>query len=467
MATKRNMQPHKTSMPEQKPEIRNSNFDEVALGYTAEMAVNEAKRCLECKNRPCVEGCPVGVEIPDFVAAIAKGEFQEAYGIIMRTNSLPAICGRVCPQETQCESKCVRGVKNEPVAIGRLERFAADHAMAIEQAAKEKAVSNGRKVAMIGAGPASLTCAGELTDLGYEVTIFEAFHRPGGVLTYGIPEFRLPKAIVAKEIAGLEKRGVKIETNVVVGRSILVNELFDKENFEAVFVATGAGLPTFMDLPGENLNGVYSANEFLTRINLMRAYDDNYDTPVIKAKSVAVIGGGNVAMDAARCAKRLGADVKIVYRRSMEEMPARSEEIHHAMEEGIEFHLLTAPVKILGNDEGWVTGLVCRRMKLGEPDESGRRKPMEIKDSEFVIDVDGIIVAIGNTSNPIIMNTTPGLDVNKWGNIIADEKSGATSLPGVFAGGDTVTGAATVILAMGAGKAAAAGIDKFIKEKYN
>ncbi|MDR1617246.1 MAG: NADPH-dependent glutamate synthase [Syntrophomonadaceae bacterium] len=467
MANKRNMQPHKTQMPEQKPEIRNSNFAEVAWGYTAEMAVNEAKRCLECKKRPCVEGCPVGVEIPDFVAAIAKEDFQAAYDIIIRTNALPAVCGRVCPQETQCESKCVRGIKNEPVAIGRLERFAADYAMSTEQKGREKAASNGRKVAMIGAGPASLTCAGELAELGYEVTIFEAFHRPGGVLIYGIPEFRLPKEIVAKEIEGLEKRGVKIETNVVVGRSILVNELFDKENFEAVFVATGAGLPTFMNLSGENLNGVYSANEFLTRINLMKAYDDAYDTPVVKAKSVAVIGGGNVAMDAARCAKRLGADVRIVYRRSMEEMPARNEEIHHAMEEGIEFHLLTAPTEILGNDEGWITGLACRRMKLGEPDESGRRKPVEIQGSEFVIDTDCMIVAIGNTSNPIIMNTTPGLDVNKWGNIVADEKSGATSLPGVFAGGDIVTGAATVILAMGAGKAAAAGIDKFIKEKHN
>ncbi len=468
MAVKRNMQNEKTPMPEQAPEIRRGNFSEVALGYTQNMAKAEAARCLSCKHRPCVDGCPVGVPIPEFVGQIAQGDFAGAYDTILSTNALPAVCGRVCPQETQCEALCVRGVKGEPVAIGRLERFAADHAMsaqADERNAPAGVAPNGHKVAVIGAGPAGLTCAGELAGKGYDVTIFEAFHKPGGVLVYGIPEFRLPKSIVAKEIAGLEARGVKIVRNVIAGRSVLIEELMREEGFEAVFIGTGAGLPTFMNLPGENLNGVYSANEFLTRINLMRAYDGTYDTPIQRAKSVAVIGGGNVAMDAARCALRLGSKVSIVYRRSLDEMPARREEIHHAMEEGIEFELLTAPQEILGDETGWVRGMVCRRMELGEPDASGRRRPVEIPGSDFTLDVDCVIVAIGTSPNPIVTNTTQGLEANKWGCIVADEKDGATSLPGVFAGGDIVTGAATVILAMGAGKAAAQGIDEYVQGK--
>lgn len=459
------MQAAKTLMPEQDPRERCMNFSEVALGYTAEMAINEAKRCLECKNRSCVDGCPVGVDIPEFIASIAQGDFDAAYEIILKTNALPAVCGRVCPQETQCEAKCLRGVKHEPVAVGRLERFAADWAMAKQSHQPLAVPPNGFKVAVIGAGPAGLTCARDLASQGYEVTVFEAFHQPGGVLVYGIPEFRLPKAIVAKEIAGLQAQGVNIVPNVIAGRSVVIQELLEEEGYQAVFIATGAGLPTFMDVPGENFNGVYSANEFLTRINLMKAYDEAYDTPIFKAKSVAVIGGGNVAMDAARCAKRLGADVTIVYRRSMEEMPARREEIHHAQEEGIAFELLTAPQAVLGNEAGWVTGLVCRRMELGEPDESGRRRPVEIPGSDFTLDVDSVIVAIGTSPNPIIKDTTPGLEVNRWGCIVADGKNGATSLAGVYAGGDIVTGAATVILAMGAGKAAAAGIHQYIQER--
>ena len=465
MAIKRNMQQEKTPMPEQDAAIRSGNYQEVALGYTPEMALSEAARCLNCKNRPCVAGCPVGVNIPDFIAQIAQGDFDGAYDTILTTNALPAICGRVCPQENQCEKLCVRGMKGEPVAIGRLERFAADTAMAKEREPAAPPPPNGKKVAVVGAGPAGLTCAGELAGKGYDVTIFEAFHKPGGVLVYGIPEFRLPMGIVAKEIAALEARGVRIECNVIAGRSVLLHELLEDEGFDAVFLGTGAGLPSFMNIPGENCIGVYSANEFLTRINLMRAYDDAYDTPVRKGKSVAVIGGGNVAMDAARCAKRLGADVTIVYRRSLDEMPARREEIHHAQEEGILFAMLNAPLEVLGDENGAVRGLVCRRMELGEPDASGRRRPVEIRGSDYILDVDVVISAIGTSPNPIIANTTPGLAVNKWGCIVADEQNGATSIQGVYAGGDTVTGAATVILAMGAGKAAAQGIDEYLAGK--
>ncbi|MEG2570657.1 MAG: NADPH-dependent glutamate synthase [Clostridia bacterium] len=461
-----NMSATRVPMPEQDPNIRNKNFDEVSLGYTEEQAMEEASRCIGCKNRPCVSGCPVGVPIPEFIAKIAAGDFRAAINIIKETNALPAVCGRVCPQESQCERHCVRGIKGEPVAIGRLERFAADWAMKNANEMADEHVSNGHKVAVVGAGPAGLTCAGELARRGYDVTIYEAFHTAGGVLVYGIPEFRLPKAIVAKEIAALGDVGVKIVKNFIIGRTATVDDLFE-DGFEAVFVGSGAGLPSFMNVPGENLNGVYSANEFLTRINLMKAYDKNYDTPMKPYKNVAVIGGGNVAMDAARSAKRLGAEnVYIVYRRGEAELPARLEEIHHAKEEGIIFKLLTAPVEVYGSDNGWVTGLKCTEMQLGEPDSSGRRRPVTIEGSEFDIPLDCIIVAIGTSPNPLIHTTTPGLDTNKWGCIIVEsEETGKTTKNGVFAGGDAVTGAATVILAMGAGKGAADAIDEFIKSK--
>ena len=457
-----NMSLTKVPMPEQEPNVRNKNFEEVAIGYTPEMAIEEATRCLNCKHKPCVNGCPVNVRIPEFVEQVAAGEFEKAYEIITSTNGLPAVCGRVCPQESQCEGNCVRGIKGEPVAIGRLERFCADYHMANSLAAPEKPVSNGRKVAVIGAGPSGLTCAGDLAKKGYQVTIFEAFHKAGGVLVYGIPEFRLPKDIVQKEISNLKEMGVDIETNVVIGKTLTVDELFDEMNFDAVYIGSGAGLPHFMGIEGESLNGVYSANEFLTRINLMKGYKfPEYDTPVYVGKNVAVLGGGNVAMDAARSAKRLGAEnVYIVYRRGKEELPARAEEVFHAEEEGIEFKLLQNPTKILGNEDGWVNGMEVIKMELGEPDDSGRRRPVPIEGSEEVIDVDTVVVAIGQTPNPLIRKTTKGLDTNKRGCIIADEETGKTSKDHVYAGGDVVTGAATVILAMGAGKAAAAAIDE-------
>ena len=460
-----NMRMDKNPMPEQAPEVRNHNFKEVALGYTAEQAMDEAERCLHCKNKPCVSGCPVGVDIPGFIAEVAKGDFAAAYEVLSRDTSLPAICGRVCPQESQCEQKCVRGIKGESVAIGRLERFVADWKMAQGEEEIRSPASNGRKVAVIGSGPSGLACAGDLAKRGYAVTVFEALHAAGGVLVYGIPEFRLPKDIVRREIAGLEKLGVKVETNMVIGKVTSIQELMEEYGFEAVFIGTGAGLPKFMRIPGENLKGVFSANEFLTRTNLMKAYQDGSATPVMKAKRVAVVGGGNVAMDAARCAKRLGADVTIVYRRSEKELPARAEEVEHAKEEGIVFKLLNNPVRILGDDKFNVTGIECIQMTLGEPDESGRRRPVEKPGSEFTIDVDCVIMAIGTSPNPLIKSTTEGLKTESWGGIIVDEATGATSIPGVYAGGDAVTGAATVILAMGAGKTAAAAIDTYLKNK--
>ena len=460
-----NMAPNKIPMPEQAPDVRNKNYLEVALGYSEEQAVEEATRCINCKNKPCMNGCPVGVQIPDFISKIAEGKFAEAYEIITQTNSLPAVCGRVCPQETQCESKCVRGIKNEPVAIGRLERFAADYYLNHSERKTPDIKKNGHKVAIIGSGPAGLTCAGDLAKLGYDVTIFEAFHAAGGVLVYGIPEFRLPKAIVAQEVEGLKKLGVKIETNTVIGKTFSIDDLFEA-GFEAIFIGSGAGLPMFMNIEGENLNGVYSANEYLTRINLMKAYKEGYDTPISKNSSVAVVGGGNVAMDAARCAKRMGAEnVYIVYRRSEEEMPARREEIHHAKEEGIIFKFLNNPLRIIGDENGQVTGMECIQMELGEPDASGRRRPVPVKDSNFILDVDAVIMSIGTSPNPLIRTTTPGLEANKWGCIVADEATGATSREGVYAGGDAVTGAATVILAMGAGKDAAKAMDEYLKNK--
>lgn len=468
-----NMSPKKNPMPSQAPEIRNRNFDEVALGYTPEQAIDEAKRCLNCKNKPCVSGCPVKVYIPDFIAKVAEGEFEQAYEIIAQSSSLPAVCGRVCPQENQCEGKCVRGIKGEPVAIGRLERFVADHHNSTSTKTPERCTSNGHKVAVIGSGPAGLACAGDLAKLGYEVTVFEALHLAGGVLVYGIPEFRLPKSIVRKEIEGLSALGVKIETNTVVGKTVSIDELMEEYGFEAIFIGTGAGLPKFMGIPGENLKGVYSANEFLTRINLMKAYREDSDTPVMRAKKVAVVGGGNVAMDAARCAKRLGAEVYIVYRRSMAELPARREETEHAEEEGIIFRTLCNPVEIIGYNNpddrrdaknGTVCGMRCVEMELGEPDASGRRRPVEKQGSEFLLDVDCVIMALGTSPNPLIKSTTEGLETQSWGGIIADE-TGLTSRKGIYAGGDAVTGAATVILAMGAGKNAAAAIDEYIKSK--
>ena len=459
-----NMSLKKVKMPEQEPGIRNKNFFEVALGYSEKMAMEEAQRCLQCKNKPCMQGCPVNVNIPDFIKLVAEGKFEEAYDRVRDTNSLPAICGRVCPQETQCEQFCVRAKKGEPVAIGRLERFVADWHMANGSNAAKIAVKNNRKVAVIGSGPAGLTCAGDLAKMGYDVTIFEAFHTPGGVLMYGIPEFRLPKALVQKEIDTVKQLGVEIRTNMVVGKVLSLDELFE-EGFEAIFIGTGAGLPNFMGIPGENLNGVYSANEFLTRINLMKAYKfPESDTPVKVGRNVAVVGGGNVAMDAARCAKRLGAEnVYIVYRRSEAEMPARVEEVHHAKEEGIIFKLLTNPTRILGTDDGWVKGMECVEMELGEPDSSGRRRPVAKPGSEHIIDVETVVVAIGQSPNPLIKSTTPGLKTEKWGGIIVEEETGATSRKGVYAGGDAVTGAATVILAMGAGKKAARAIDEYLR----
>jgi len=460
-----NMSPYKVKMPEQQPDIRNKNFLEVALGYTPEMAQEEAQRCLQCKHKPCVAGCPVNVKIPEFINLVAKGEFEKAYEKITETNSLPAICGRVCPQETQCEKLCVRGIKGEPVGIGRLERFVADWFMQNGKPQSKQIDKNGIKVAVIGSGPAGLTCAGDLVNMGYDVTIFEAFHTPGGVLMYGIPEFRLPKTLVQKEIDNLKQLGVEIKTNMVIGKVLSLEEL-KEEGYKAIFIGTGAGLPNFMGIPGENLNGVYSSNEFLTRINLMKAYlFPKYDTPVKVGKNVAVVGGGNVAMDAARSAKRLGAEnVYIVYRRSEKELPARLEEIHHAKEEGIIFKLLTNPVKIIGTDDGWVKGMECVEMELGEPDSSGRRRPIVKKGSEHIIDVDTVIIAIGQSPNPLITTTTEGLDTHDWGGIIVEEDTGATSKEGVYAGGDAVTGAATVILAMGAGKTAAKAIDEYLKK---
>lgn len=461
-----NMNPKKCPMPEQEPNVRNKNFAEVAMGYTAEMAIEEAQRCLNCKNKPCVSGCPVGVQIPDFIALVTEGKFGEAAAKIKETSSLPAVCGRVCPQENQCECKCVRGIKGEAVAIGRLERFAADWAMQNITETPEKPEPNGHKVAIVGAGPAGLTCAGDLARKGYAVTVFEALHTAGGVLMYGIPEFRLPKAIVQKEIDTLKALGVEFVLNFVVGRSETIDDLM-ADGYEAVFVGSGAGLPTFMNVPGENYNGVYSANEYLTRVNLMKAYQENAATPIQHAKKVAVVGGGNVAMDAARSAKRMGAEeVYIVYRRGEEELPARLEEIHHAKEEGIIFKFLTAPLEVLGDPETYmVTGMRCQEMQLGEPDASGRRRPIPVEGSEFTLDLDCVIVSIGTSPNPLIRKTTPGLDTNKRGCIVADEEHGITSKDGVFAGGDAVTGAATVILAMGAGKKAAAAMDEYIQNK--
>ena len=463
-----NMSPNKTPVTEQDPKVRARNFKEVTLGYTAEEAMLEASRCLNCKNRPCTTGCPVGVKIPDFVAKVAEGKFEEAYAIIKSTNSLPAVTGRVCPQERQCESKCVRGVKGEPVAIGRLERFCADYVREnCSSASIEKPVSNGHKVAVVGAGPSGLTCAGDLAKLGYDVSVFEAFHTAGGVLMYGIPEFRLPKAIVSHEIDGLKELGVDIETNMVIGKVLSIDELLER-GFEAIFVGSGAGLPRFMGIEGEGLVGVYSANEYLTRINLMKAYLDDHDTPIKRSRSVAVCGGGNVAMDAARSAMRLGAEhVYIIYRRSLDEMPARKEEVHHAMEEGIEFLVLNNPVKIDGDENGNVCGMTCIKMELGEPDESGRRSPVAVEGSEYELDVDTVIMAIGTSPNPLIRSTTPGLEANKRGCLVVDEDSMRTSKDAVYAGGDAVTGAATVILAMGAGKKAAAHIDEYLKQKNN
>lgn len=460
-----NMQMNKTEMPAQQPHIRNKNFDEVALGYTEEMAVNEAKRCLHCKNKPCVSKCPVNVRIPEFIASVAEGEFAKAYEIIKSTNSLPAVCGRVCPQEKQCESKCVRGIKGEPVGIGRLERFVADWYIKHGTEKPEKPETNGHRVAVVGSGPAGLTCAGDLVKMGYEVTVFEAFHDYGGVLIYGIPEFRLPKDIVRREVELLMEQGVIFNKDMVIGKVLSVDELFE-QGYEAVFVGTGAGLPRFMGIPGESCVGVYSANEFLTRINLMKAYKPDYDTPIIQPKNVAVVGGGNVTMDAARCAKRLGAEnVYVVYRRSEEEMPARLEEIHHAKEEGIIFKLLSNPVEILGDENGVVKGMKCIEMELGEPDDSGRRSPIPRPGSEFELEVDCIVMAIGNSPNPLIRSTTKGVESNKRGCLVVDENTLMTTREGVFAGGDAVTGAATVILAMGAGKQAAKSINEYVNSK--
>ncbi len=460
-----NMSLTKVKMPEQEPDIRNKNFKEVALGYDENMAIEEAQRCLNCKHKPCVSGCPVNVKIPEFIQLVAEGKFEDAYNKIRETNSLPAVCGRVCPQESQCEMLCVRTKKGESVGIGRLERFVADWYMQNVKASVNKPESNGIKVAVVGSGPAGLTCAGDLAKMGYEVTIFEAFHVPGGVLMYGIPEFRLPKTLVQQEIQTVKDLGVDVQTNMVIGRVLSVDDL-KAEGYKAIFIGSGAGLPSFMGIPGENYNGVYSANEFLTRINLMGAYKfPSTDTPVFVGKNVAVVGGGNVAMDAARSAKRLGAEnVYIIYRRSEAEMPARLEEVHHAKEEGIIFKVLTNPKKVLGTEDGWVKGMECVEMELGEPDKSGRRRPVEKKGSEHVVDLETVIIAIGQSPNPLISSTTPGLDIQSWGGIIVEEETGATSKSGVYAGGDAVTGAATVILAMGAGKKAAEAIDNFIRQ---
>ena len=471
-----NMDPKKCPMPTQDPNVRNKNFEEVALGYTEEMAVNEAKRCIHCKNKPCQTGCPVGIDIPEFIGHVAEGDFEAAYQVIARSSSLPAVCGRVCPQESQCEKYCVRGIKGEPVGIGRLERFVADWAFANpEQAAaaleeyrsgSECATGHdlsGKRVAVVGSGPASLTCAGELAKCHAEVTVFEALHRVGGVLTYGIPEFRLPKDLVAKEVSAIADLGVSFEVNALVGKLYDIDELMGEMGFDAVFVGTGAGLPSYLGIEGEGLNGSMVASELLTRVNLMKAYKfPEYATPVYAGKKCVVVGGGNVAMDAARTARRLGAEVTIVYRRGKEEMPARAEEIHHAEQEGIAFQMLTNPVRVLGNEEGWVSGLECVRMELGEPDASGRRRPMEIAGSNFVIDIDMLVIAVGSKSNPLIADTTPGLETTPRHLIVADDETCMTSIPGVFAGGDAVIGAATVILAMGAGKRAAKGIAEYL-----
>ena len=462
-----NMSLTKTPIAEQEPKVRARNFKEVTLGYTPEQAIEEAQRCLNCKHKPCMTGCPVSVRIPEFIAKVAEGKFEEAYAIIKTTNALPAVCGRVCPQETQCEGKCIRGLKGEAVSIGKLERFVADWAKENGIKPVPAAQKNGHKVAVIGSGPSGLTCAGDLAKMGYDVTIFEALHKAGGVLVYGIPEFRLPKdKVVAAEVENVKSLGVKIETNVIIGKSVTIDELLKDEGFEAVFIGSGAGLPMFMGIPGEQANGVFSANEYLTRNNLMKAFREDYDTPIAHGKKVAVVGGGNVAMDAARTALRLGAEVHIIYRRSEAELPARKEEVHHAKEEGVQFDLLCNPVEILTDDKDWVTGIKCIRMELGEPDASGRRRPVEIPGSEFTIDVDTVIMSLGTSPNPLISSTTIGLDVNKRKCIIADEEFGKTSKEGVYAGGDAVTGAATVILAMGAGKAGARGIDEYIKSKY-
>ncbi len=456
----------KVPVREQDAKVRAANFEEVCLGYNKEEAMEEANRCINCKNAQCIKGCPVAINIPGFIEKVKEGDIEAAYQVISESSALPAVCGRVCPQESQCEGKCIRGIKGEPVSIGKLERFAADWATenGIKPAgAKEM---NGKKVAVIGSGPAGLTCAGDLAKMGYEVTIFEALHEAGGVLVYGIPEFRLPKEeVVAKEIENVKSLGVKIETNVVVGKSVTIDELMEEEGFDAVFIGSGAGLPKFMGIPGEQANGVFSANEYLTRSNLMKAFDENAATPIMRGKKVAVVGGGNVAMDAARTALRLGAEVHIVYRRSEEELPARVEEVHHAKEEGIIFDLLTNPVEILADENGWVCGMKCVKMELGEPDESGRRRPVVKPDSEFVIEVDTVIMSLGTSPNPLISSTTSGLETNKWKCIVADEEFGKTTKEGVYAGGDAVTGAATVILAMGAGKAGAKGIDEYLKNR--
>lgn len=456
----------KVPVREQEPQVRAANFEEVCLGYNKEEAMAEAERCLNCKNAKCIAGCPVAIDIPAFIEEVKKGEIEEAARVIAKASALPAVCGRVCPQETQCEGQCIRGIKGEPVSIGKLERFVADwsreHGFVPE--APEK--TNGKKVAVIGSGPCGLTCAGDLAKLGYEVTIFEALHEPGGVLTYGIPEFRLPKeGVVQPEIENVKKLGVKLETNVIIGKSVTIDELMEEEGFQAVFIGSGAGLPKFMGIPGENANGVFSANEYLTRSNLMKAFRDDYDTPLMIGKKVVVVGGGNVAMDAARTALRLGAEVHIVYRRSEKELPARAEEVHHAKEEGIRFNLLTNPVEILTDENGWVNGIICRRMELGEPDESGRRRPVEKAGSDFRIDADTVIMALGTSPNPLISATTEGLSVNRWKCIIADEADGKTTKEGVYAGGDAVSGAATVILAMEAGRAGARGIDEYLSGK--
>ena len=451
---------------EQDPKVRATNFDEVCLGYNMEEAMEEASRCINCKNAKCIQGCPVSINIPAFVHAVKEGKITEAADIIAESSALPAICGRVCPQETQCEGKCIRGIKGDPISIGKLERFVADYSREHGYVPKKPETTNGKKVAIIGSGPAGLTCAGDLAKLGYEVTIFEALHEPGGVLTYGIPEFRLPKdEVVQKEIDNVRKLGVKIECNVVIGKSVTIDQLMEEEGFQAVFIGSGAGLPKFMGIPGENAVGVFSANEFLTRNNLMKAFRDDYDTPIFRGTKVAVVGGGNVAMDAARTALRLGATTYIVYRRSEAELPARVEEVHHAKEEGIIFHLLTNPTEILEDEKGWVKGMKCVHMELGEPDASGRRRPVVIPDSEFTLDVDTVIMALGTSPNPLISSTTEGLETNKWKCIVAEEANGQTSKDGVFAGGDAVTGAATVILAMEAGKAGAKGIHEYLSNK--
>ncbi len=458
----------KTPVREQDPKVRATNFEEVCLGYNREEAMEEASRCINCKNAQCIKGCPVSINIPGFIEKVKNGDVEGAYQVISESSALPAVCGRVCPQESQCEGKCIRGIKGEPVSIGKLERFVADSAReaGIKPQGAEK--KNGRKVAVIGSGPAGLTCAGDLARMGYEVTIFEALHEPGGVLVYGIPEFRLPKTqVVAKEIENVKSLGVKIETNVVVGKSVTIDELLEEEGYDAVFIGSGAGLPKFMGIPGEQANGVFSANEYLTRSNLMKAFCEDSNTPIMHGKKVAVVGGGNVAMDAARTALRLGAEVHIVYRRSEEELPARVEEVHHAKEEGIIFDLLTNPVEILEDEKGWVNGIRCIKMELGEPDESGRRRPVEVPGSEFVIDVDTVIMSLGTSPNPLISSTTKGLEINKRKCIIAEEDCGKTTKEGVYAGGDAVTGAATVILAMGAGKTAAKGIDEYLSNKIN